>query len=299
MLANDSFHHLKQKHMRKLYSFCFGLFFTFQFSVGQNNSINFQIDSVEVEACNAGVHNVYLSIKNLLNNGNTSITNVSITAINGSATTPQNITNVFSPSLPSNLPSANNQQGIAKFTGIINCLPNAENVTIKVTGVRANTSFVDIEVVPISQVCKACREPNFIFNTPTPFIINYAATTISFNQNISIITTPPKIIKNITAELVYFEMVPQNDLCLPCNKDGNQYGHFTNGTNQQIWLGPQSSLSIAITTPQLVDCCSALFKWCIRYKVEFTDCTVCTKTVCYTKNKTGCTGIILPNNPTN
>jgi hypothetical protein len=284
--------------MRKLYTIGFALLFTFFSASGQNNTINFIIDSAGIDACEGGTHSIYLRVKNLLNNGNTAITNVSITAINGTAAN-QNISSAITPALPKNLPGANNSNGLAIFTGVINCLPNAENITLRVTGMRNNVPQNNVIIIIIDQACKACKSPYFIFNTPTPSIINYAGNTISFNQGISIFTSPPKTIKNITAEITYFEMVPQNDLCLPCDKDSPLYGHFTNGTNEQVWTGPQTGLNININTPQLVDCCSALFKWCIRYKVEFTDCTVCTKTVCYTKNKTGCTGIILPNEPNN
>ena len=94
-------------------------------------------------------------------------------------------------------------------------------------------------------------------------------------------------------------MVPENDMCVPCNKDAATYGHFSNGTNSQEWNGPQQNLNINITTPQLTPCCSAVFRWCIRYKVEFTDCTSCNKLVCYEKKKEGCEkgGIDNPNNP--
>jgi len=102
--------------------------------------------------------------------------------------------------------------------------------------------------------------------------------------------TPAKTIKSIKAELVYFEMTPENDMCIPCNKDAATYGHFTNSTNSMQWTPttPPSPLNINITTPQLTPCCSAVFKWCIRYKIEFADCTTCNKLVCYEKKKDGC-----------
>ena len=93
-------------------------------------------------------------------------------------------------------------------------------------------------------------------------------------------------------------MVPENDMCIPCNKDAATYGHFTNGSNSQEWNGPQQSLNINITTPQLTPCCSAVFKWCIRYKVEFKDCTTCNVLICYEKKKEGCEKVNPnPNNP--
>lgn len=137
--------------------------------------------------------------------------------------------------------------------------------------------------------CEDCDDKHFTLNAPTPAQIDFAKNILSYNQPVTITTAPPKTIKSITADLVYFEMVPENDMCIPCNKDASTYGHFTNGTNSQQWLGSQNALNIDITTPQLTPCCSALFRWCIRYKVEFTDCTTCNKLVCYEKKKEGCT----------
>jgi hypothetical protein len=161
-------------------------------------------------------------------------------------------------------------QGDDKDPGPIVCQPGAE---------------LDIDLPPCK--CDACDEKHFSLKAPAPSI-TIANGTISFNQSISVTTNPVKTIKTIKAELVYFEMVPENDLCIPCNKDAATYGHFTNGTNSQQWNGPQQNLNISITTPPMVPCCSALFKWCIRYKIEFTDCTTCNKLVCYEKKKEGC-----------
>jgi hypothetical protein len=119
--------------------------------------------------------------------------------------------------------------------------------------------------------CDACDEKNFMLNAPVPQNITISNNTITFNQPGTVTTTPAKTIKSIKAELVYFEMIPENDMCIPCNKDAAAYGHFTNGTNSDQWNGPQQSLNINITTPQLTPCCSAVFRWCIRYKIEFTD----------------------------
>lgn len=136
--------------------------------------------------------------------------------------------------------------------------------------------------------CDACDEKHFTLNAPTPDVITITGNNIVFNQPLTITTIPSKTIKSIKAELVYFEMVPENNFCIPCNKDAATYGHFSNGTNSLLWTGPQPSVSITINTPQLTPCCSALFKWCIRYKIEFTDCTTCNKLVCYEKKKEGC-----------
>ncbi|MBL0146151.1 MAG: hypothetical protein IPP48_10590 [Chitinophagaceae bacterium] len=128
-----------------------------------------------------------------------------------------------------------------------------------------------------------------MLNAPKPENISIANNIINFNQPITI-TAPGKTVKTIKADLVYFEMTPENDMCIPCNKDAATYGHFTNGTNSLQWAAstPQSPLNLSIATLQLTPCCSANFKWCIRYKIEFTDCTTCNKLVCYEKKKEGC-----------
>jgi hypothetical protein len=135
--------------------------------------------------------------------------------------------------------------------------------------------------------CTQCDEKNFILNTPKPEI-SYTNNSLSFNQPVTVTITPAKPVKAIYADLVYFELVPENDMCIPCNKDAATYGHFAGGTNNQVWNGPQQNLNISITTPQLTPCCSAVFRWCIRYKIEFTDCTSCSRLVCYEKRKDGC-----------
>ncbi len=137
--------------------------------------------------------------------------------------------------------------------------------------------------------CNSCDEKSFTLNAPAPDNIQYNNGIISVNQSLTVITSPVKTVKSVKAELVYFEMIPENDLCLPCNKDPKTYGHFTNGTNSTSWEGAPKNVTLDITTPTLVPCCAALFKWCVRYKVEFTDCTSCSKIICYQKKKDGCT----------
>jgi hypothetical protein len=140
-----------------------------------------------------------------------------------------------------------------------------------------------------SCACNACDERNFTLNAPAPENIQYNNNILTLNQALLVTTNPVKTVKSIKADLVYFEMIPENDLCLPCNKDPKTYGHFTNGTNSTSWEGAPKNVTLDITTPTLVPCCAALFKWCIRYKVEFTDCTSCSKVICYEKKKEGCT----------
>ena len=205
----------------------------------------------------------------------------------------------FSPPLNTTI-SSNGQLCI---TGTINGPVNLSNICIGAAIQDVANNFWQAQKDTCVKVepcrCDACDDKNFVMNLPKPAQINWNNNTLSFNQSITITTTPPKTIKTIKAELVYYEMIPQINDCLPCDKDASLYGHFTNGTNSQQWTGSQTSLSINITTPN-VPCCSTVFKWCIRYKVEFTDCTVCSKLICYEKKKEGCApaggGVGNPNN---
>ncbi|MFZ1306897.1 MAG: hypothetical protein WAR80_13725 [Ferruginibacter sp.] len=247
------------------------------------NNIDIQIDSLKVGCCEKGKQTIYIKVRNNL------ATPVNIVAIkykvNGVGAS---IT--LSPTSPV-IPQTIAGNTFKVFTASIECNPainflkflvDAEDVADpdnKETEVKSDT---------LRCACTACDEKNFILNAPPPGNITISNNTITFNQPITVTTTPAKTIKSIKAELVYYEMVPENDMCIPCNKDAATYGHFTNGINSLDWNGPQQSLNINITTPQLTPCCSAVFKWCIRYKIEFKDCTTCNKLVCYEKKKEGC-----------
>jgi hypothetical protein len=248
------------------------------------NNIDIQIDSLKVGCCKDGKQSIYIKVRNNLA---MPVKVVAVTyKINGAGAA---ITlSPISPVPPQTIVG----NGFVVFTGSIECNPainflkflvDAEDVADpdnKETEVKSDT---------LKCVCTACDEKNFILNAPAPGNISIANNIISFSQPITI-TAPGKTVKTIKADLVYFEMTPENDMCIPCNKDAATYGHFTNGTNSLQWAGvpPPSPLNINITTPQLTPCCSAKFKCCIRYKIEFTDCTTCNKLVCYEKEKTGC-----------
>ena len=250
------------------------------------NNIDIQIDSLKVGCCVDGKQSIYIKVKNNL------ATAVNIVAIKykingvGAAI---NLSPV-SPTLPQTIAG----NGFKVFTANIECNPaisflkflvDAEDVADpdnKETEVKSDT---------LHCACDLCDKEHFTFNAPAPQI-TISNNTISFNQAITVTTTPAMTIKTIKAELVYYEMVPENEMCIPCNKESATYGHFTNATNSQEWNGPQQSLNFNITTPQLTPCCSAVFKWCIRYKIEFKDkdgnCFTCNKLICYEKKKEGC-----------
>lgn len=248
-----------------------------------NNDIDIQIDSVKVECCKDGKQNVYIKLKNNLATP-VKVTQIKIDKVNGVTTSI--VPSPLTPVLPFIIPG----NGTQAFTGQINCIDTAKIIRFFVAAedpVDNAITETEVEADTLHCACDACDEKHFVMNVPDPGQINTTANSISFNQSITIVATPPKTVKTIKAELVYFEMIPENDQCIPCDKDARLYGHFTNGTNSQLWNGPQSNLNITITTP-VTPCCSTVFRWCIRYKVEFSDCTVCSKVICYEKKKAGC-----------
>jgi hypothetical protein len=177
------------------------------------------------------------------------------------------------------------------ITGTITAAPNLSNICIGAEIKDVSNAFwkasKDTCINVVACRCDACDEKNFSLTTPSPSQINFANNILSFTQPITVGSVKP--VKSIKAELVYFEMVPENNYCIPCNKDAATYGHFSNGTNSMEWNTVNLPQNFSITTPQMTPCCSAVFKWCIRYKIEFKDCTTCNKLVCYEKKKEGCT----------
>jgi hypothetical protein len=254
-----------------------------------SNDIDIQIDSVNAECCNNGKQNVYIKIKNNLATP-VKITQIKIDKVNGS--TASIVPSPLAPTLAFTIPG----NGSQVFTGQINCIDTAKIIRFYVAAedpVDNAITETEVEADTLHCRCDACDEKHFSMNVPQPGQITTSDNSISFNQAITVVAIPPKTVKSIKAELVYFEMVPENVQCLPCNKDPKLYGHFANGTNSQLWNGNQTNLNISITTP-VTPCCNTLFRWCIRYVVEFSDCTVCSKVICYQKKKSGCKPTAIP-----
>ncbi len=249
-----------------------------------DDNINTKIDSVKVGCCEKGKQTIYVKVSNLHPTNQAQVTAIKY-RVNG--TGPLTVLSPTSPTIPFTI-NANSSQA---FTATINCVDSMKTMKFIVETIwPTDPDNINNETAwdTLKCACTACDEKNFILTASPPGNINISNNTITFNQPITVTTTPTKTIKKITAELVYYEMVPENDMCIPCNKDAATYGHFTNGLNSLDWNGPQQSLNINITTPQLTPCCSAVFRWCIRYKIEFKDCTTCNKLVCYEKKKEGC-----------
>lgn len=255
----------------------------FTFKILDDN-INTKIDSVSVGCCENGKQSIYIKINNLHATNQAQVTAIKY-RVNG--TGPLTTLSPTVPPLPFTISASSSQA----FTASINCVDSMKTIKFIVDAIwPTDPDNINTETAwdTLNCRCDACDEKNFILNAPKPQQINYNNNQLSFNQPLTITTLPPKTIKTIKAELVYFEMIPQNAECLPCDKDSQLYGHFANGTNNMQWNGTQNNLSLSITTPQLVSCCDAVFRWCIRYKIEFTDCTSCSKVVCYEKKKDGC-----------
>jgi hypothetical protein len=153
--------------------------------------------------------------------------------------------------------------------------------------------------------CEACS-PNLVKINVSPYyaISFFNNNSFTVSQNLSIITTPSKLIKSIKAELSYFEFSPENDNCLVCNKDANTYGNFNAGTIALMngagsgthsllfsFIPPKPSGSFPvqfnISMPPTVNCCDVNVRFCIRYTVAFDDCTFCNILVCYDRKMKG------------
>jgi hypothetical protein len=253
---------------------------TFSFLLLDDN-INIKIDSVSTSCCKDSVQKVSIWVKNLHISNSVRITAIQYRVNNTGSLTAL----ATAPPLP--LPILIIVPGgVQVFTANIPCVDSMRTIKyIVYAELPSDPDNTNNETATDTlHCCSACDS----LNIPRPAIINFNAdNTLSFNQA-PITTTPLKPVKSIQAELVYFEMTPENDLCLPCDKDAATYGHFTNGTNSIKRDGAAQSLSINITTPQLTPCCSAVFRWCIRYKIILEDCSSCTKVVCYEKRKLGC-----------
>lgn len=247
-----------------------------------DDNINIKIDSISTSCCKDSVQKVLIWVKNLHSTNSVRITSIKY-RVNGNSSLTALAT---TPPLPLPILTVA-PSGVQMFTANLPCIDSMRTIKyIVYSELPSDPDNINNETaIDTLHCCSACDS----LNISRPTVINFSPldNTLSFTQS-PITTIPVKPIKNIEADLVYFEMIPENDFCLPCDKDAATYGHFTNGTNSIKRDGAAQSLSINITTPQLTPCCSALFRWCIRYKIILEDCSSCTKVVCYEKRKLGC-----------
>jgi hypothetical protein len=128
---------------------------------------------------------------------------------------------------------------------------------------------------------------------------------LSFAANVS---SSPKKVLRIRAELVYFDMKADDENCLICNKKSNTFGNFTSVTTSNtnftgslpyghsaqfdaltaVNISGGVPINFSISIPPIVSCCNATVNFCIRYVITFEDCTVCNTLACYQYKITGC-----------
>ena len=124
----------------------------------------------------------------------------------------------------------------------------------------------------------------------------------------ALVASYPKKVKRIRAELVYFDMKPENENCIACNKNDSYFGNFINATTTNsnftsvipqphsaqldalgdINISTAVPINFTVSIPPMVSCCNAEVNFCIRYVITYEDCTVCNKLVCYNYKITGC-----------
>jgi hypothetical protein len=152
--------------------------------------------------------------------------------------------------------------------------------------------------------CSACEEIT-INPKPSGQIQNNGNGILSLPVSL---TASPKKVKRIRAELVYFDMKPEDENCLICNRNSNTFGNFmaatttgpgftggvTAGHSVQFDALNDTNISggipinFTISIPPIVDCCNAKVNFCIRYILTFEDCIVCDVLACYAYDIIGC-----------
>lgn len=152
--------------------------------------------------------------------------------------------------------------------------------------------------------CNACEE--IAINAPVKGEIkNNGIGSLSFTIALS---AASKKVKRIKADLVYFDMLPEDQNCVACNKASNLFGNISTATTtntnfsggvtnshtaqfdaaNNVDISNSIPLNFNLSIPPLVACCSAKLNFCIRYTITFEDCTVCDKMVCYDYSIVGC-----------
>jgi hypothetical protein len=252
-----------------------------------------QLDSIKVLCTSTpGVYTFSYTISNV-NPGTANLTNFAITSSVPAGATMGS----FIPPIGTSITTGNQ----LTITGTINAAPNLSNICIGAEITDAANSFWKASKDTCTSVlpCK-CTACDSVKTEVTP----KGEITLDANGNIiqnNTITISPKPVKNIKAELVYFEYKPESDDCMTCNKDSKTFGNFIGasaGLFSPTILYPHTvnwapngqmvtnqALGFVISMPPTVKCCAAQVKWCIRYVVTFMDCTVCNKLVCYSFNK--------------
>ncbi len=265
------------------------------FTFKLQNNIDIEIDSLTVGCCEKGKQNIFLDVKNNLGSS------VKITAIkykiNG--TGPTLTLSPLSPALPVTIPG----NGSQPFTSSINCIDSAATIKFLVDAediADPDNKETEVAIDTLHCRCNACDSVKIDVVQKDSVHLDASGSLVLPTT----ITISPKPIKAMTADLVYFEYVPESEDCMLCNKDSKTFGNFISATggNQPLgipnphtvqWIGNNPAgqmatgvpLNFTISMPPTVKCCAAQVRWCIRYTITFADCTVCSKEICYTYNK--------------
>ncbi len=246
-----------------------------------------QIDSIKVLCTSKpGVY----SFSYFITNPNPGPAIFSLFTVTSSVPAGATIVPGFAPPIGTIIPSG----GQITVTGTINAATNLSNICIGARITDQGNSFWMAQKDTCAKVepCK-CEECDKVK-------INVVQKELKFDNKGNVIlntnvSSSPKLVKSIKAELVYFEYKPESDDCMLCNKDSKTFGNFNNGTRSMEWnFSPPKNISngsptnMLINVPPTVNCCNANIKFCIRYVITYEDCTVCNKLVCYEIKKDGC-----------
>ncbi len=263
------------------------------FKIG--NNIDIQIDSLFVSCCEKGKQQIFITIKNnLAGNVNIVAVKYKINGVGASISlTP------LTPGLPLTIPG----NGSQNFTSSIDCINNLSSLKFLVDAedvTDPDNKETEVGTYTLTCKCNACDSVKIQ-------LPDKAEIKPDGNGNLILGTTisiSPKLVKSIKTELVYFEYKPESDDCMICNKDSKTFGNFLSAqaNNQQLslpwphtvqWTGNNPNgatitnvpLQFNISMPPTVKCCAAVVRWCIRYVVTFSDCTICSKQICYSYDK--------------
>ena len=211
---------------------------------------------------------------------------------------------IFSPPLNTIIPSGNSLIIMGTITGPVGLTNMCVGAEIQDQVILFNKASKDTCVKVKPCICLDCNQIKFNIIPAQNYTI--ANNILTINQPISIISSPVKLVKKITADLVYFEFTPEYDDCLLCNKNSNLYGNFDSASLANVSTSGNGSHSISfnylpphnfstpsnaiinITLPPLIKCCDAQIRWCIRYIITFEDCKVCEVLVCYEQKDNAC-----------
>ena len=156
-----------------------------------DDNINTKIDSVKVGCCINGKQTIYVKVGNLHPTNQAQVTAIRY-RVNGTGPL-----TTLSPTVPP-IPFTINANSSQAFTASINCVDSMKTIKFIVETIwPTDPDNINNETAwdTLHCRCDACDEKNFSLKAPPPGNINISNNTISFNQPITVTTTPPKTIK--------------------------------------------------------------------------------------------------------